>query len=217
MISKRLKSVADYLDVTDNVMDVGCDHALLSIYLYNRGISSIIASDVNENALKVAEKNIIRHGANIETRLSYGISSLSENDSVDTLAIAGMGALTCLSILDDNNIKYIKKLVIQVNKDVYLLRKEVSKKDFIIDMESIINESNKFYITICFKRGKKKYSFKDLYFGPKLRKNKNEIYRNYLNANLNKLENIVRKVPKYKFFYYLKLKFLIYITKKETK
>ena len=32
-ISKRLKSIVSFVDKDDSVVDVGCDHGLLSIYL----------------------------------------------------------------------------------------------------------------------------------------------------------------------------------------
>ena len=34
-ISKRLKAISDFITDNSNVIDVGCDHALLDIYLFN--------------------------------------------------------------------------------------------------------------------------------------------------------------------------------------
>ena len=52
-LSKRLEMVASFIDENDkSVIDIGCDHGLLSIYLAEKFNNlKIIASDVNNNAL----------------------------------------------------------------------------------------------------------------------------------------------------------------------
>ena len=58
-ISKRLASIASYVEDDASLIDIGCDHGLLDIYLYQTKKNiKIIASDVNQNALKNAIKNI---------------------------------------------------------------------------------------------------------------------------------------------------------------
>jgi tRNA (adenine22-N1)-methyltransferase len=52
-LSKRLNSLVKYVYEGDIVMDVGCDHALLDIYLVQNGIlNSAYVCDVNANALQ---------------------------------------------------------------------------------------------------------------------------------------------------------------------
>ena len=59
MISLKLKAIAFFIDKNDRVVDVGCDHAYLDIYLVKNGLcKNIIASDINENALNIAKNNI---------------------------------------------------------------------------------------------------------------------------------------------------------------
>ena len=75
-ISNRLKSIGDFVNDNSNVIDVGCDHALLSIYLYlNKKNINIIASDINSKPLEEARKNIKKYKLDdkIETRLSDGL------------------------------------------------------------------------------------------------------------------------------------------------
>ena len=51
-LSKRLETVASYVDDNAKLVDIGCDHGLLDIYLaQNRKNITIIASDINKNAL----------------------------------------------------------------------------------------------------------------------------------------------------------------------
>ena len=47
MLSKRLKSLIKYIDKNDKLIDIGCDHGLIDIYLVkNKIINSIIISDI---------------------------------------------------------------------------------------------------------------------------------------------------------------------------
>ena len=38
-ISKRLEAISSLVPINSNVIDIGCDHALLDIYLYQNKIS----------------------------------------------------------------------------------------------------------------------------------------------------------------------------------
>ena len=60
-LSKRLSIVASLIE-SNNIIDVGCDHALLDIYLAQINKDrKIIVSDINENALKNAKDNIKKY------------------------------------------------------------------------------------------------------------------------------------------------------------
>ena len=49
-IRKRLKAIASLVEKGSKVIDVGCDHALLDIYLTLYNSNECIASDINKNA-----------------------------------------------------------------------------------------------------------------------------------------------------------------------
>ena len=58
-LDNRLKRITDFIPSDSYILDVGCDHALLDIYLaLNRNNVKLIASDINENPLKIAKENI---------------------------------------------------------------------------------------------------------------------------------------------------------------
>ena len=58
-LSDRLKKIADYVNDDSSMIDIGCDHGLLDIYLIQKKKNiKLIASDVNPNALNNAKKNI---------------------------------------------------------------------------------------------------------------------------------------------------------------
>ncbi len=128
MISNRLKSLVKYINKKDLVIDIGCDHALLDIYLIkNSIIDKCIVSDVSQNALNQGIENIKRYNLDdfIETRCGNGLEVLNESDNINTIIISGMGTNTILDILNNEFLNKLNKLVIQSNKDYYLLRKEI--------------------------------------------------------------------------------------------
>ena len=207
MISNRLKSLTKYINKTDFVIDIGCDHALLDIYLIkNNIIDKCIVSDISINALKQGINNIKKYNLDkcIEIRCGNGLEVLNNNDLVNTVIISGMGTNTILEILNNDYLKKINKLVIQSNKDYYMLRKEIVKLGFIIDLEEVIEDNDKIYINIVFVRGNKEYTEDELLYGINNMLNKEIYYKYLINKkekilnNLNNLNNIelIEKIKK---------------------
>ena len=60
-LSNRLKAVATLVCKDSRVIDVGCDHAYLDIYLTLYNNNSCIATDINKNALEIAKNNIKKY------------------------------------------------------------------------------------------------------------------------------------------------------------
>ena len=74
-LSKRMQAVADLVTVGNKVADIGTDHAYIPIYLIEENISpSVIAMDINEGPLQIAESHIKENQLHnrIELRLSNG-------------------------------------------------------------------------------------------------------------------------------------------------
>lgn len=212
-LSKRLASIASNIDKEDKVVDIGCDHGYLSIYLKAvNGNKVVIATDINENALNMAKKNINKNSILIETRLGNGLDVIKHNE-VDTIIISGMGCNTILNILKKNKLKYIKKIVIQSNTDIPLIRKYINKLGYTIKNEQLIIDKNIYYIIITFTKGKHKYTKKELYFGPILLKENNYLFNEKKAIELNKLEEILKKIPSKKIITKYKLKKVIKLYK----
>ena len=184
-INNRLKKVSSFVDCTSSgVIDVGCDHALLDIYLLEKLPKlRVIASDINDGPLKKAKENLIKfHLDNkIELIKADGIESIK--DYVDTIIISGMGAETILGILnkDESKLNNVKKLIISSNNKYLLLRKNIINLGFKINRECVVYEDGKFYIIIEFIRGNENYIDKELYFGPYLLKHKDDLFYQYYN------------------------------------
>ncbi len=201
-LSKRLKSLAALVSSDDIVADIGCDHAYLDIYLVQNNIVPLtLACDINEKALNNGIKNIKKYGLEdkITTRLSDGIEFL--NEDINTLIISGMGTSTIIKILSNKNINQINKLIIESNNNHFLLRTYLTNHGFYISHEGTIYDNGKYYINIVFLRGSKKYSAKELKYGPLLIKGNKDYYEYLYNKNKQIYENI----PKYKIIERIKL------------
>jgi tRNA (adenine22-N1)-methyltransferase len=210
-LSKRLEAISSLVSKNSNVIDIGCDHGLLDIYLYQSKISNkIIASDVNENALNNAKENIKKNKLEniIETRLGDGLDSLNENDLIDTIIISGMGAHTIIGILKNNlqKVEKINTIIIQSNTKIDFLRKEILKLNYFIEDEILVEENKKIYTIIKFKKGKKKYSKKEIFFGPILLKNNTKLFQKYTKMELEKLNILLKLLPKNKIIDRYKIK-----------
>jgi len=187
-LSKRLESLALLVDKKDQLVDVGCDHGLLSIYLVQNNLcKKVIASDVNQNALNSAIKNISLRKMDIETVLSDGIDSVNLK-GINTLVISGMGTSTILHILrDDKKLKNIKKLILQSNNDHELLRRELNRKGYFLDKEVVLKDKGKWYITMLFVKSNKVNTEKEIKYGYLNNEEYNEYLMEYYKKILNKI------------------------------
>ena len=210
-LSKRLEAISSLVPINSKVIDVGCDHALLDIYLYEHEISNkIIATDINKNALNNAKTNIKRAKLekHIETRLGSGLDPLNENDDIDTVIMSGMGAHTIIGILKNNypKLKNIDTIIIQSNTKLVFLRKEMMKLNYKILDESIVLDNKKTYIIIKFIKGHQKYTQKELYFGPILLKKNSKLFQEHNKIELEKLKILLNLLPKNKIIARYKIK-----------
>ena len=190
-LPKRLDEIQKLIEDNVIVIDVGCDHALLDIYLtLNRDNVKCIACDINENALNGGILNIKKHHleAKIKTKLGSGIEVIT-ND-INTLIISGMGTNTICNILTSPKLKQINKIIVESNNDYYELRKFITSIGFYISYEEVIYDNNKYYINIVFLRGFKKYSKKELIYGPILMKGNFDYYKYLYDKNISILNNI---------------------------
>lgn len=188
-ISKRLKAIAEFASKEDSLVDVGCDHGLLSIYLVeNKLVKKVIASDINQNALNSAIRNISKRNMNIETVLSDGIKEVNLK-GINTLVISGMGTNTILHILEDNKkLKTIKKLIIQSNNDHALLRQCLNDKGYYLAEESYVFDKGKWYVTCKFIQSELENSRSEVDYGFL----SNPLYNEFL---IESQEKIFKQIP----------------------
>ena len=93
-LNKRLETVASLVDNNRSVIDIGCDHAFLSIYIVlNKSPKKVIASDNKEGPLEGAKENLKQYGVSeaVKLKLGNGVDPIEED--IDTIVISGMGGL----------------------------------------------------------------------------------------------------------------------------
>jgi len=202
-LSKRLEAVATLVDINSRVIDVGCDHAYLDIYLTLNNSNKCIATDINKNALEIAKKNIKKYNLEdkIETKLTNGLTDIKVNKK-DNIVISGMGTFTILEILKTN--KLSNTLIISSNNNIDILRREVINLGYYIYNEIFIIDKNKPYIIIKFIKGIKKYNKIDILLGPILKNNIQ--YKKYM---IFKYKNILNNISKKKILLRLKYRIII--------
>lgn len=209
-LSDRLSVIADYVDINATIIDVGCDHALLDIYLVqNKKIKKAVACDIKEGALNQARKNIsIYNIDNIDLRLSDGLDCINKEDNIDTIIISGLGDNKIINILNNNKkLHNIDTIIIQSNTGVNKIRKYLTKINYHIENEKLVKENNIIYTIIKFKKGYYKYSNKQLEYGPILIKEKSELFNELINNMINSNNRIINKLPNSKIIKKIKLIF----------
>lgn len=209
-LSKRLEVVSSFIKDSSKIVDIGCDHGLLSIYL--AGIYKnikIIASDVNKNALSSAINNIKKYKLEdrIETRLGSGLDVVSPEE-IDTVVIAGMGSNTIVGILKYSKDKLVNvnNIIVQSNTDLYFLRKNITSIGYYIEDEILVEDKNIIYTVIKFTKGKKKYSYKELYLGPILLEKNDNSFKKKNEKELKTMKMINKNITKGHYLYRLRIK-----------
>ena len=209
-LSIRLKEISTFIPDNISLVDIGCDHALLDIYLYkNRKNIKIIATDINENALEQAKKNIKKYKLEdyIETRISNGLNNI-DKDEIDTIVISGMGAHTIVGILysNMNKLSNVSNIIVQSNNHIEFLRKKITLIGYYIDNENLVKDNDIIYTIISFKKGKKRYNRKELYFGPYLLKENSSLFKEKNKKDLEKLLFLESIIPKNHYLHRFKTK-----------
>lgn len=208
-LNNRLQAVASVVDENKKIIDIGCDHAHLSIYLaQNKQPLKVIASDINEGPLLHAKENIKKYNLEnkIITKLGSGIEPIE--DDIDTIIISGMGGLNMIGILKYHPQKYknVNTIVLSPNSDTNIVRKEICKLGFYIKDEILVKEKNIIYPIIKFQRGKKRYAYKDYLYGPVLIKKHDPLFIEYMIKEKTTKEKLLKVLPKKYFEKRFKLK-----------
>ena len=218
-LSKRLSVIASLVPENAVIADIGCDHALLDIYLSKKKIiKKSFAIDITKGALNQADKNIKLYNAkNIETRLSDGFEKIDIKDNVDSVIMSGLGDAKIINILKEaeEKLNKVNNIIIQSNVGVSNIRVYLTCNGYYIDNEKLVKENNIIYTIISFKKGYKRYTKKEKEFGPVLLRNKDELFNELIINRINKNNYIINKLPKNKLIKKMFLKINNHKLKKE--
>ncbi len=186
-MTTRISRLVSYIGPFQYIADIGCDHGhLINIAFKEKEILFAQAIDNKLGPLTAARKNL-HHLDNVYYSLSDGLEEL--DDSVEVVVIAGMGGIAISNILNNNQKKLhnLKRLIIQPNRDQYLVRAVLMGLGWKIIAEEILIDYGKIYEIIIAEIGEMKLSESELTFGPYLMKEKNDIFIKKWNIILEKL------------------------------
>ena len=198
-INARLKKIGDLVEANSFCLDVGCDHALLDIYLVKQKKDiKAVASDIAEGPLEQAKNNIKREKLEkeIDVRLGYGLRTYT--DDINTIIISGMGGRTMISIFKDQTkvLKKVDTIILSPNNYQEDVKRYLTKNKFYISNEEFVKDGKFIYQIIIFKKGKKRYSKKDYFFGPVFLVKKGPLFREYYEREAKSREILLTLLPK---------------------
>lgn len=176
---KRLETITKYIEETDIVADIGCDHGyLLQIAIKNKNIKKGYAIDNKQGPLNSAKNNLDKFD-NVDFILSDGLKNVNNSD-INCVVIAGMGGMLINSIINDSidKFKCINKLILCPNRNVDKVRLFLVENGFKIIDEDIVFEDGKYYELIIATIGEQKLSLNEMFFGPILLEKKSNIFIN---------------------------------------
>ena len=194
-------------------LDIGCDHALLSIYLVKeRDFSKAIASDNKSGPLKKARENVKYYNVSDKVKLVKAEGLDSYTEGIDTVTISGMGGLTINKILDDNRkcLKNVDTLILSPNNYSLAVKRKMIKLGYHIDNEVLVKDNKIIYEILVFKKGRKYYSYKKLFLGPILSLKNDSLTKEYYQSILTTKKSLLKVLPK-------SFRNKIIVTKKEIK
>ena len=158
-ISSRIKTIGDFIEDGENIIDVGADHGLLELYLLSKFQNIRITAVENKiGPFKILENNLKGY-KNVFLSLSDGLECLSSD--IKTAVIAGMGGVNIKNILDENHekVKKLKKIVIDAHRDIEIARRTIVDFGFKINKEKIVYEQGKFYVVSEFLKVEKPHNY----------------------------------------------------------
>lgn len=198
-ISRRLQSVAAFVQEGKRLADVGCDHGYIPIYLLQKKkIEKAIAMDINQGPLMRAKEHIQEWGLEnyIDTRLSDGVKALKPNE-VQSVVIAGMGGPLMEKILTEGNevLQTVTELVLQPQSEIGHFRRFLIENGYEITHEEMILEDGKYYPIMRAVHGKAKEQTEAEYlYGKKLLQNRNPVLKEFLDREQVKAEELLEKL-----------------------
>ena len=212
-INNRLKTIGDLVPLSSYPLDIGCDHALLSIYLVKeKGIKKTVASDNKSGPLKKAKENVKFYKVKDKVELIEAEGLNSYKEGIDTITISGMGGLNINRILENNKsyLKNINTIILSPNNYSIAVKRKLIKLGYYISDEKLVKENNIIYQILVFMKGRKYYSYKKLYLGPVLITKEDELTKEYYKKELETKRSLLEALPK---SFYSKIR----LTKKEIK
>lgn len=166
MLNNRLLTIANNVPTQARVVDVGCDHAYLAIYLMqHKSVQSVIASDIVDGPVEAARKNIQQAGLTKQIKLvqADGLAGVQPGE-VDCVIIAGMGAGTIIDILTTGQqvVDKCQTLILQPMIATDKLRCWLAEHGWVCAHEQLCVDAGRLYEIIVAQPTQKAYTISKL-------------------------------------------------------
>ena len=205
MLSIRLQEIANLVESNKVVFDVGSDHALLPCFLVSEGIcKKAYAGDIALGPLDNAKETIERYKLTDKVIPVFSDGLKMAKDDVDIVTISGMGFNTVKHILDECDVSRYQYFIVQINKDVELLRKYISDHHYTIEDEVVVHDDFYYQIIKFSADYSDGYNDMQIKYGPILLQKKTKTFLEYLNYQKNKLIQINLSANKSEYAYKIK-------------
>lgn len=200
-LSRRLKTVAEFVPQGARVADIGSDHGYLPAALaLQKRIEYAVAGEVvqgpYENAVREIQK--LSLGKIIQARLADGLAAINDDDRIDTITIAGMGGALITQILDAHSEKLVnvKRLILQPNVGEPRLRKWLADHRFQIMAEKLVAEDGHIYEIIVAEPSivPFRYSKYELTFGPFLLEKHSSVFVEKWQAEMQRQKKVLHQM-----------------------
>lgn len=194
-LSKRLEAVASFLSPEEGVIDVGCNHAHLCLFLaFHQHPSRLIASDCNPKSLTNAMMDAKKY--QVEEQIEFVVTDGLDGQSIlptDVVVIAGLGTRTILQILKPEVLKQGNHFILQSNRDLEILRTYMMEQGFYLKAELPIMDRKKEYVVMDWWKGRTSYTPFELRYGPCILK---DHQRDYMLHQIAFLERQIKRCEK---------------------
>jgi tRNA (adenine22-N1)-methyltransferase len=198
MLDDRLQAILRLLEPCKVLADVGTDHAYIPFEALKLDLCTFAyASDIKSGPLKHAQATFIGSGLEAKVALVVcdGITKIP--DPLDAVVIAGLGAETILQIIrnDLDRFKTIPQIILQANRDMYLLRTTMTQLGFAIVDEEIAFLKH-YYFAVKFKPmpSIEPYSEFELKYGPILLAKREDRLIAYLHIRFDQLRSLAKHI-----------------------
>lgn len=121
MLKPRLNKICQLINDADYVVDIGSDHAYLSIELIEQNRAKFVTNiEINQAPLENGYKNVCQK--HFEKKINFflndGLLNLDLKRKIDYLCISGMGADNIIQIILNNKNNEVNKYILQANTDI---------------------------------------------------------------------------------------------------
>ena len=177
-LSDRLEKICNHIEQGETVADIGTDHGLLPLALFEKGISPyLILTDIKPGPLEKVRVNLDRYFLHYESQRQYVIIDKTDKvpmppgdvvcfdirmgsglevlnySEVDTVVIAGIGGPLIIELLgkDQRKARSFNKFILQPRVGADKLRRWLYENEYHISCDELAMEYGRIneIITVC--------------------------------------------------------------------